>query len=288
VSAHDPARENPVSPRPPRLVADDSSYWDEISELWLRERPQRLWRRHSDAVNEALVRRWLPGSYDGILKTDLFDEAVGTGLVPGLLVRSSRVVGIDVARPIVDAAAAQHPRLEAHCADVRSLPFGPADFDAVVSNSTLDHLASVEEIAGALRELRRVLRPGGRLVVSLDNPWNPAIAIRRALPRRLLDRTWRQHEDVAVRLLPAPVGATCGIRQLREVVRAAGFSVDDATAVLHVPRAPAILMCDRLDRRGDGRHEGVLRWLMAFEKLGGLPTRYVTGHFVAVLARRKE
>jgi hypothetical protein len=91
-----------------------------------------------------------------------------------------------------------------------------------------------------------------------------------------------------VRLLPAPVGATCGIGRLKEVVRAAGFSVDGATAVLHVPRAAAIVVCDRLDRRGEGGHEGTLRWLMAFEKLGGLPTRYVTGHFVAVLARRKE
>ena len=269
-------------------MTDDVSYWNGMSELWLRERPQRLWRRHSDAVNETLLRRWLPDRCESILKTDLFDEAVGTGLAPLLLSRSSRVVGIDLAGKIAAAAAAKHPGLETHCADVRALPFAGGEFDAVVSNSTLDHLASVAEIESALRELHRVLRPGGHLALTLDNPTNPVLAIRRALPRELLDRTWTRHGGVAVRLLPAPVGATCGVRRLREVVRAAGYTVVDTTAVLHVPRAPAILVCDRLERRGTSPHEGVLRWLMKFEGLGRLPTRFVTGYFVAVHARRKE
>lgn len=263
----------------------ERAYWDGMSELWLRERPQRLWRCHSDAVNERLLDRWLPERCDGILKTDLFDEAVGTGLVPLLLARSRRVAGIDVAGQIVSSAASKHPGLDARCADVRSLPFRDAEFDAVVSNSTLDHLASIEEIGIALREMRRVLRPGGHLVLTLDNPTNPVLAVRRMLPREWLDRTWRRHGEVAVRLLPAPMGATCGIRRLREVIDAAGYTVVESTAVLHVPRAAAILVCDRLER--DRRqHDALLRWLMRFEGLGRLPTRYLTGYFIAVHGRR--
>ena len=47
-------------------------------------------------------------------------------------------------------------------ADIYSLPFEPARFDAVVAGNVL-HL--VQDLPGALRALRRVLRPGGRLVV---------------------------------------------------------------------------------------------------------------------------
>ena len=80
---------------------------------------------------------------------------------------------MDLADTAATAAAAKHPGLETACAEVRHLPFRDGEFDAVVSSSTLDHLDTVDEIAVALRELRRILRPGGELVVTLDNPANP-------------------------------------------------------------------------------------------------------------------
>jgi hypothetical protein len=42
---------------------------------------ETLWREHSDAVNGALLVRWLARESCGLLlKTDLFDEAMGEGL----------------------------------------------------------------------------------------------------------------------------------------------------------------------------------------------------------------
>ena len=53
-------------------------------------------------------------------------------------------------------AGARHRGLRPVGADVCRLPFADQSFDLVLSNSTLDHLESLSELAGALAELRRV------------------------------------------------------------------------------------------------------------------------------------
>ena len=96
------------------------------------------------------------------------------------------------------------------CADVRSLPFADGTFDVVVSNSTLDHFRSRKELIASMRELNRVTRPGGELVLTLDNRANPVVAFRNALPFHWLNR---------IRVLPYYVGVTCGPRGLRKFAR---------------------------------------------------------------------
>jgi len=79
----------------------------------------------------------------------------------------------------VDLADAEVPGMETVRADVRELPFPDADFDQVLLVSTLEHVGADNERYGvegeadgsgmraALRELRRVLRPGGRVLVTV-------------------------------------------------------------------------------------------------------------------------
>ncbi len=79
----------------------------------------------------------------------------------------------------VDLVAADVPGLEAVVADARELPFPDASFDQVLLVSTLEHIGADNEVYGvegeldeggrgaALRELRRVLRPSGRLLVTV-------------------------------------------------------------------------------------------------------------------------
>lgn len=264
-----------------------SAPWDDFARLWIASGAQQVWRRHSDAVNRRLVNRWLPSSAQCALKTDLWDEAVGEGLYPAIAARARRVVGVDISGAVVSAAAARYASLEASRADVRRLPFDDASFDVVISNSTLDHFESVDDILTALIELRRVTTPGGTLIVTLDNPSNPIVALRRALPRSAFDAVWRNFGELAARIAPNPLGATCGIRKLERLVAAAGLHACERTSIIHCPRVLAVLVADQLARRASARTQGrFLRSLLRFEALATLPTRFFTGHFVAIRAIR--
>ena len=107
-------------------------------------------------------------------------------------------------------------------APAEDLPFDDESFDAVVTTLVL---CSVDDVAAAARELRRVLRPDGRLVVieHVARPGGPS------LPQRLWDPV--QHV----------VGRNCHVtRDTRSVLRVAGF---DTTALVDgvMPGAPGAL-----------------------------------------------
>jgi len=252
-------------------------YWETTSRKWQGEQPQRLWRQHSDAVNLALLQLWWPDEpVESVLKTDLFDEVFGAGLYPFMHSKTRTVSGIDISESNVFAARMRYPALQTAVADVRSLPFGSDTFDLIVSNSTLDHFETAGDISVAVGELYRVLRPGGQLVLTLDNLRNPKIALRQALPFRLLH---------ALGLAPYFMGSTLGPRGLCREVHQAGFQVIDTAVVMHCPRVIAVAIASLLQRHaGYPAQQRFLRSLMAFEKLSCLPTRSFTGHFVAVRA----
>jgi SAM-dependent methyltransferase len=153
-------------------MSGDAALREDVATSWQASRGNRAVRAYSDLVNRSLLDGWLPELVDSVLKTDLFDEIAGEGLVGSLAARAGRVVGIDVSPWVVRKAVSRNPGLEGVVADVHALPFEPTSFDLVVSNSTLDHFESRDEIDHALDELARVLRPGGTLVVTLDNAAN--------------------------------------------------------------------------------------------------------------------
>ena len=235
----------------------------------------------SDVVNGDLVARWLPPHPGGaVLKTDLFDELVGAGLVPGLFDTFGDVTGIDVSPAVVAAARARYPRLSAEIADVeKALPFPAGAFDAVVSNSTLDHFAASSDIGAALGELHRVLRPGGDLPRHARQPVQPGGRDpQRASPEPPLGeqaRAVRGRRDVWPRPPPRPPRAD-GLRGCRPRPRCS------TAHALSSSSAAGSSIGTTARRRGTATY----RLFTAFEGLGKLPTRYLTGYFVAALAHK--
>jgi len=124
-------------------------------------------------------------------------------------------------------------------------------------------------------EIHGVLADGGRLILTMDNPVNPVVAVRNALPFNWVG---------PVGLVPYYVGPTCGPRKGQRLLEAEGFDVVETGAILHCPRAIAVAWASRLSKqKGRTRHR-FLEWLRGWERLELWPTRYVTGHFVAWMA----
>lgn len=255
-----------------------SDEWDNYAGSWIDESPQRLWRLHSDALNARLLARWLPKQRSSqIVKTDLFDEAVTGGLFPQLAERADCVAAIDVSPRVVAAARRRHPELRAIAADVRNIPLENECADAVVSLSTLDHFNERGDIPTALREVFRILKPGGILILTMDNPTNPVVAVRNSLPFLLTHKAG---------LVPYPIGRTHSARAMMRLTKEAGLDITETTSIMHAPRLLAIQALRLTDGAGDASHNRIARALMSFERLEKLPSRFFTGHFIAIRATK--
>jgi demethylmenaquinone methyltransferase/2-methoxy-6-polyprenyl-1,4-benzoquinol methylase len=143
------------------------------------------WRR-------ALVGAVAPGPDQRIL-----DVATGTGLVASELVRqgAGTVVGLDQSEAMLSEASRRlgsSPELESRISlvvgEAERLPFADEEFDALTFTYLLRY---VEDPAATMRELARVVKPGGRLgMLEFGVPRQPAL---RAL--------WRVHTRVGLPLL---------------------------------------------------------------------------------------
>ncbi len=101
----------------------------------------------------------------------ILDAGCGSGsLSAALRERGALVTGIDASAEMLALARRQlGDDVALHLADLRdSLPFGDGVFDDVVASLVLHYL---EDWGPTLAELRRVLKPGGRLIASVDHPF---------------------------------------------------------------------------------------------------------------------
>jgi len=142
-------------------TAHSALYFGETRDSWWNPEQLRL----------ALARFGLGVGGDGL---DVLDVGCGVGhwgrLVARALERPLRLVGIDREAEWIGEAFARARALPGHwryqTGDAHHLPFPDASFDLVTCQTVLIHLA---DPAAALAEWRRVLRPGGRLVVAEPN-----------------------------------------------------------------------------------------------------------------------
>jgi SAM-dependent methyltransferase len=98
------------------------------------------------------------------------DLGCGEGRLSRVLAgRGHRVVGVEASATLVAAARADEPSIEVHVADAADLPLADGSVDLVVASMVLMNL---DDLPAAMREVARVLAPGGRLCASIVHPFN--------------------------------------------------------------------------------------------------------------------
>jgi ubiquinone/menaquinone biosynthesis C-methylase UbiE len=259
-----------------------SKYWDAVAENLGPEVSNDLWRQYADHLNSALVKRFLTPaeSFKRALKTDLFDECLGQGLIPFLSEISRDTAGIDISYSTTLYASKRQPRCMSVSANVISPPFKDGSFDLIVSNSTLDHFSTEKEIKDSLIALTRLLQPGGHLIWTMDNPSNPIVRLRNALT---------SHRGKIGFLVPYQMGRTWNLPKMVRETSALGLEVVDTASIMHCPRLLVVQFLKylkKLNKKSSGKM--IFRILRVMENLESLPTRSISGYYCAVHAIKKK
>jgi ubiquinone/menaquinone biosynthesis C-methylase UbiE len=159
----------------------------------------------SEWTGLARWRRWLVEGARG----RTLDLGCGTGRNLSLYRPEARVIGVDPAGPVLGRARRRAPGVPLVQGSAEALPFRSGVFDTVVSGLVF---CSVPDAARGLAEVRRVLRPGGRL---------------RMLEHVRSTRPWKGRVQDAIQ--PGWTWVMGGCRPNRETertVEAAGFVIE--------------------------------------------------------------
>lgn len=147
--------------------------WDAHAARYARQEPLEA------AAVATLVRLAEPGARDVVV-----DVGTGTGIVPVALAaldeehRPSHVLALDRSERMLARVPSLPAGYEVERADATALPVRTGSAELVTCAYLLQILGPVAR-ADALAEMRRVLAPGGRVVVC--TPWSPRPLVRRAL-----------------------------------------------------------------------------------------------------------
>ncbi len=173
---------------------------------WLAADYERRWRQYLEYTTQRTLQALEPQAGERIL-----DAGCGTGFaLTRLLARHDtfELTGLDASPDMLEQARTRLPAaVQLIRGDLTEMPFATERFDAVI---TMNALHFLDDPAQAVDELKRVIKPGGRLVIT---DWC------RDFFTTFICEHW-------LRLRKRPLGRVLGAGELAAYVREAGLRVD--------------------------------------------------------------
>lgn len=144
---HEPANAMAMRPREYRVMYEiEEEYW---------------WYRGLRALLLELLARYVPRNSS----PRILDAGCGTGANLQLLLRHGNAIGVDIAEEAIGFCRARGiPPERALVASLLEMPFPNDFFDLAFS---FDVICNISDDAGAFAEIKRVVKPGGRVIVQL-------------------------------------------------------------------------------------------------------------------------
>jgi demethylmenaquinone methyltransferase/2-methoxy-6-polyprenyl-1,4-benzoquinol methylase len=182
-----------------------------------------------DAMNRTMTagldRRWRRLTAEAVVRPGdaVLDACCGTGDLAVAASRvGGRVTGLDFSERMLERARRKAPELEWIGGDLLELPFADASFDAAMVGFGV---RNVDDLRRALSELRRVLRPGGRVaILEITRPRGPLAPFYRLWFDGVVPLLGKLIPGgSAYTYLPASVRRFPGPAELAELIAAAGF-----------------------------------------------------------------
>ena len=177
------------------------------------------------AMTAGLDRRWRRLTAEAVVAPGdrVLDACCGTGdLALAARAAGGSVVGLDFSERMLERARRKSSEIEWVQGDLLRLPFADGSFDAATVGFGV---RNVDDLDAGLRELRRVMRPGGRLgILEIVRPKGTLALFYRAWFDGLIPLAGKALPGgAAYSYLPASVRRFPGPDELGERVRAAGF-----------------------------------------------------------------
>jgi ubiquinone/menaquinone biosynthesis C-methylase UbiE len=173
---------------------NEKTFADYEREGWERNAPDY------DEIDLPVTRQAIAPLLDSVAELQgrhLLEVASGTGhLAQAAVVRGAKVVGIDVAKPMVDLARRRAKDAVFHKGAAEALPVEDASFDVVLCSFGLLHFAEPEQ---AIREAARVLKTGGTYAFTV---WHAPD--RGSDFFRILLSAYQEYANMEIGLPPAP------------------------------------------------------------------------------------
>lgn len=127
------------------------------------------WVAHQFSGGEHKARNEVLGHFPNLSGTMLLDVAMGDGRNLPLIPQDCQVYGVDISRVLLEKSLRDYPDRDLHLmvAEAEALPFPDATFDNIFSLGALNH---VNDPGKALKEMARVVKPDGLVVVADELP----------------------------------------------------------------------------------------------------------------------